>query len=210
MGRMTQWTGGARRWGGRKKEGNEDFSKASGKYNRPTANEVDFEGRSSNGKLESRCEESKRSLCVAAKVPAISDRGRSLRILSSAAGICTVARNDAEQVFTGADLQLNCPGSTTSLIHPFITNFPGFPSQPWSNIAFKSAGLEAQKATVLSILGLREYKRGRISNKCALNRTTPPAEQERRTDPFNQGPHSITMLNLFGHRSEHQEFRGMA
>jgi len=105
--------GRGEKMGGRKKEGNEDFSKASGKYNRPTANEVDFEGRSSNGKLESRCEESKRSLCVAAKVPAISDRGRSLRILSSAAGICTVARNDAEQVFTG--VYVGCTDYVTGL-----------------------------------------------------------------------------------------------
>ena len=48
---------------GGKKEGKEDFLKVSGIYNRPTANEVDFEGRSSNGRLESRCEESK-EVCV--------------------------------------------------------------------------------------------------------------------------------------------------
>jgi hypothetical protein len=90
--------GRGEKMGGKKKEGNEDFLKASGIYNWP--NEVDFEGRSSNGKLESHCEESKEVWVLWR--PAISDRGRSLRILFSAADICTAARNDAEQVFTGS------------------------------------------------------------------------------------------------------------
>jgi hypothetical protein len=82
-----------------------------------------------------------------------------------------------------------------------------FPVPP--GISSKNPGSEAQKATILSVLDLREYTACPHKNKCALNAYPWKHRAGKENNPSNQGPHSITMLSSFFRKSEHQTFCGV-
>jgi len=63
-----------------------------------------------------------------------------------------------------ADLQLYHPESTMSTIHPSITNTPDLRVNP--DISSENPGSEAQKATILSVLGLCKHTAWPLKNKC--------------------------------------------
>ena len=104
------------------------------------------------------------------------------------------------------------PRIHTSSIHPSVANVNGSASQS-GRISHQRAQLKTEHPRFTWI-----HKRGRISNKSALNvgfgagsfksRKFPRARKE--NGPCKKGPCSITMLSSPIHRSEHHAFCGMA